>query len=96
MLEKIALNAGDSFVIDKVLLVGSPDFTAVGRPYVKNAMVVCTVEENCRTEKVIVFKKKRRKGYQRNKGHRQDVTMVRVDTIFYTPDNKVVENNRLL
>lgn len=96
MLEKISLNAGDSFIIDKVLLVGSPDFTAVGKPYVKNAMVVCTVEENCRTEKVIVFKKKRRKGYQRNKGHRQDVTMVRVDTIFYTPDSKVVENNRLL
>ena len=40
-----------------------------------------TVEQHTKTEKVIIFKKKRRKNFQRNKGHRQDVTMIRIERI---------------
>eukprot|EP00340_Litonotus_pictus_P000433 CAMPEP_0170515666 /NCGR_PEP_ID=MMETSP0209-20121228/2077_1 /TAXON_ID=665100 ORGANISM="Litonotus pictus, Strain P1" /NCGR_SAMPLE_ID=MMETSP0209 /ASSEMBLY_ACC=CAM_ASM_000301 /LENGTH=240 /DNA_ID=CAMNT_0010800259 /DNA_START=1 /DNA_END=724 /DNA_ORIENTATION=+ len=62
MMEKLPFNAGDSFVIDKVLLIGTTEFTSVGRPVVANARVLCTVEEKPLTEKVIVFKKEEERG----------------------------------
>ena len=92
MLDKINLSAGESFLMDHVLLVGTKDYTSVGRPYVSSAKVLCTVEEVTKTEKVIVFKKRRRKGYQKNQGHRQDVTMVRIDKILYNPEPNILEN----
>lgn len=77
-------------------MVGSPDYTSVGRPYVESARAICSVEENSRTEKVIIFKKKRRKTYQRNKGHRQDITVVRVLKILYLPSKEVIDNYKKL
>ena len=53
---------GQQLVFDDVLMVGTKDYTAVGRPSVENARVFVTLEEITRSEKVIVFKKKRRKG----------------------------------
>jgi len=78
--------------MDKILLIGTPDFTSVGRPYLENTKVLCTVEENSKSEKVIIFKKKRRKGYQKNQGHRQDLTIVRINRIIYSPEESVLQN----
>ena len=64
-----------------MLLIGTADYTAIGRPVVTKAKVYCTVEEESRTSKVIIFKKQRRKGYQKNMGHRQTVQVLRVDRI---------------
>ena len=61
---------GSQLVFDEVLMVGSADYTSVGRPTVSSARVYATLEEISRSEKVIVFKKKRRKGYQKSQGHR--------------------------
>ena len=93
MLEKVDdLNVGDTFTFDKVLLVGSDEYTSIGRPYVNSAKVLATVEEKSLTEKVIILKKKRRKGYQRNQGHRQSVMFVRVMKIFHNPSQETVDD----
>lgn len=54
--------------------------------------VLATVEENTQTNKEIVFKKKRRKGYQRNYGHRQEVTIVRILKVFHKPTQEILDN----
>ena len=68
---------GDSVDFDKVLLVDADGAIKVGAPTVEGAKVVCEVaEELVKGEHVIVFKKKRRKGYRRLNGHRQQFTKV--------------------
>mmetsp|Transcript_40719 Transcript_40719/g.53415 ORF Transcript_40719/g.53415 Transcript_40719/m.53415 type:complete len:95 (-) Transcript_40719:76-360(-) len=62
-------------------MIGSPDYTAIGRPQVQNARVYASIEEEAQCEKSIVFKKRRRKGYQKTIGHRQTVMMIRIDRI---------------
>jgi ribosomal protein L21 len=64
-----------------VALLGSRSRTVIGRPTVPGVHVLATVEEHARGSKVIVFKKKRRKRYQRTQGHRRDVTRLRVTAI---------------
>ena len=63
MSEILDLPIGTQICIDDVLLVGTKDYTAVGRPNVSKAKVWASVEEITKTEKVIIFKKQRRKGY---------------------------------
>ena len=62
-------------------IVGSPTTTIVGRPVVQGASVMCVVESHELDEKVIVFKKKRRKRYQRTQGHRREISRIRIDKI---------------
>ncbi len=92
MLEKIDLQVGETFNFDKILLVASDEYTSIGRPYVSTCKVLAIVEENTKTEKVIIFKKKRRKTYQRNMGHRQNVTMVRILKIIHNPTEEILDN----
>ena len=61
-----SFEVGQQLVFDNVLILGTPEYTALGRPSVENAKVFVTLEEITRSEKVIVFKKKRRKGYQKS------------------------------
>ena len=66
---------GATVEFDHVLLVDNEGKVVVGAPYVKGAKVVCEVlDSECRGEKVLVFHKKRRKGYRKLNGHRQDLT----------------------
>jgi large subunit ribosomal protein L21 len=58
--------------------VGTPEMTRVGRPWVEGAKVRFEVEEQTKDAKVIVFKKKRRKGYKRKQGFRREITVLRV------------------
>jgi large subunit ribosomal protein L21 len=67
-------------VFPEVLMVGG-DSPVVGTPTVVGASVTATVLEQTRGEKVIVFKKKRRKNYRRRNGHRQYLTVVRIADI---------------
>lgn len=73
--------AGDTIAIDHVLMVGEGETTQFGSPYVKGACVSIKVLENKRDKKVIVFKKKRRKGYERKRGHRQEISVIQVEAI---------------
>lgn len=72
---------GTQIVMTNVLLAATRDFTLVGRPVVSNARVIATVEEHTITQKVIVFKKKRRKTAKKHTGFRHQVTILRVDDV---------------
>ncbi len=72
-----AVKEGDTVEFDRVLLAETDDAVKVGAPTVEGAKVVCEVKRPLvKGEKVIVFKKKRRKGYRRKNGHRQFFTQV--------------------
>ena len=73
---------GQVVEFDRVLLVDADGAVKVGAPVVEGAKVVCEVEEPLvKGDKVIVFKKKRRKGYRRKNGHRQYFSKVRIKDI---------------
>jgi large subunit ribosomal protein L21 len=72
---------GDKVSFDEVLLVGKDGSTSVGTPTVSGAKVSATVLGHQKGDKVIVFKKKRRKGYKVKKGHRQRFTKLSIDSI---------------
>ena len=81
-IEKIAGNPGDIVELGEVLLLGGADGgPKAGAPLIAGAAVAAEVVEQGRGEKIIVFKKKRRKGYRRTKGHRQLLTTIRITEI---------------
>lgn len=82
-LEKLTAPVGGKVVFDRVLLVRDPDSgdCRIGAPYVEGAEVTASVVAQYRDPKVVVFKRKRRKGYRRKRGHRQHRTQVQVDAI---------------
>ena len=75
------LKAGDALTFDHVMLISQNDDIQVGKPVVEGAVVKTQVVAALRGEKIIVFKKKRRKGYKKTQGHRQDYYRVRVESI---------------
>jgi large subunit ribosomal protein L21 len=82
--ERLPSSLGDEVSISEVHLVADGDNVQVGTPTVDGASVVGTVVEEGRGKKVIAFKKKRRKGYQRKIGHRQAYTALRIDKIEFS------------
>ncbi len=81
LVEKLAGDAGADVQLEDVLMIGDGAKTTVGTPAVEGASVSATVIEQGRGDKVVVFKKKRRQGYRRTKGHRQDLTVLRITDI---------------
>lgn len=79
--EKLSMKKDKKVTFDKVLLVGDEGKTLIGTPFVENALVRAEVIENFKDKKVIVFKKKRRKQYRRTRGHRQELTRIRIEEI---------------
>ncbi len=72
---------GKSVEFDKVLILGDEKDIKIGKPVIKGAKVSATVLEHGREKKVIIFKKKRRKGYQLKRGHRQHFTRIQIENI---------------
>ena len=72
---------GASVEFPEVLLLSDDDGIEIGTPILENAKVTVTVLNHMKDEKVIVFKKKRRKGYRRLRGHRQQYTHVEIESI---------------
>jgi len=72
---------GSSITIDRVLLTDNDGKVTIGAPVIEGASVKAKVEEHLKGDKVIVFKKKRRKGYKLKKGHRQYLTKLTVESI---------------
>lgn len=79
-LEKLEGNVGDSVALTPVLMVGGEGEPKIGRPYLEGQVSAVIVEQG-RARKILVFKKKRRKGYRVKRGHRQPFTAVRVQGI---------------
>jgi large subunit ribosomal protein L21 len=79
--QRLDAEVGQTVRFDKVMLLNRDGDVALGRPYIDGAAVTATVTAQDRDPKILVFKKKRRKGYRRTKGHRQSYTALRVEAI---------------
>jgi large subunit ribosomal protein L21 len=77
----LANEPGDSVTFGDVLLAGDGDKVSVGAPLVSGASVQAEVVRHGRDKKVIIFKRRRRKGYRKKQGHRQDFTEIRVNAV---------------
>jgi large subunit ribosomal protein L21 len=86
--EKLAFAAGQKVLFDQVLLIDDGAATEIGMPVLEKAVVKAEVVKIFRDEKILVFKKKRRKQYRRTRGHRQTLTEVKILAIY--PDKSVV------
>jgi large subunit ribosomal protein L21 len=73
--------AGATVEITDVLATGEGDSFKVGKPKLGGASVLAKILENKRGDKVIVFKKKKRKGYERKQGHRQELSVIKIQSI---------------
>jgi len=81
LVEKLAADKGSAVELDQVLMLDDGKEAQVGTPLVDGARVAATVLDQTRGDKVIIFKKKRRKDYKRTKGHRQHLTVLRITDI---------------
>lgn len=79
--ERLGVEVGQPVTFDRVLLVNHDGQVRIGAPVLDGAKVVGDVVEHKRGDKVIVWKMKRRKGYHKKQGHRQELTVVQVKEI---------------
>ena len=80
-IERISTKEGESHTFDRVLLVGNDGKTTFGSPTVAKATVVAEVVKHIRGPKVVAFKLKRRKGYRKKIGHRQELAVIKIKEI---------------
>ena len=80
-IERLAVEAGAPFTFDRVLMVNREGAVSIGAPTVTGATVVADVVEHIRGDKKLTFKMKRRKGYHKTIGHRQELTIVKIKEI---------------
>lgn len=79
--DKIHVPCGETLTLKDVLLVDDGSTPKIGTPFVDGALITAEIVKQTRNNKIIVFKKKRRNGYRRKKGHRQDVTLLKITDI---------------
>jgi large subunit ribosomal protein L21 len=79
--EQLTADVGAEIVLDQVLLVSEGESVRLGQPVVAGAMVKATVVAHGRGEKILIFKMRRRKHYQKHQGHRQNYTELKIDSI---------------
>ena len=84
---------GDTVKLNQVLLTNSGKNVSVGTPTVAGASVTLEIMEHNRDKKLLIYKKKRRKGYQRKNGHRQGYTLLKVNKLQMASTKKVQKNN---
>ena len=80
-IEQIPADIGQEISLDQVLSVGEGESLKIGGPFVEGATVTATVLAQGRHDKIKVFKMRRRKGYRRTQGHRQNYTEIRIDAV---------------
>lgn len=80
---RLPAEVGEELSFEKVLLLDRDGSVNVGTPQLSGAKVTAKVVEHLRGDKVLVFKKKRRKGYQKMNGHRQDLTKIQIANISF-------------
>ena len=84
---------GDTVKLNQVLLTDSGENISFGTPIVAGASVTIEIMEHNREKKLLIYKKKRRKGYQRKNGHRQGYTLLKVNKLQMASTKKVQKNN---
>ena len=86
----LASETGQKVTFNQVLLLDDGKTIKIGGPFVKNATVTANILEHGRDRKILIYKKKRRKGYQRKNGHRQDYTLIQIEKIDVAATKKAV------
>ena len=86
--QKFEGDQGNKATFEEVLMLGDGKKSVIGTPIVAKAKVEATILRQGKDDKVIIFKKKRRKGYKVKKGHRQELTWIRIDKITSGPATK--------
>ena len=81
VVERIGGDVGAEVSLTDVLAISDGDSSAIGRPSLANASVRARIVQQPRGTKVLVFKKKRRENYRRKRGHRQELTVLRIEEI---------------
>ena len=79
--EKLNVGVGNSFNLDQVLMVSDGEKVTIGAPFIEGAQVKTTVLAQGRSDKVLIFKMRRRKHSRKTQGHRQSYTKIQVDEI---------------
>ena len=92
--ERLKTAAGEAIELGEVLAMSDGEIVSLGRPLVEGARVAATVVEHIRGEKIIVFRKKRRKNYRRKLGHRQELTVLRIDEILAAGEKRKVRRKK--
>ena len=81
LVERIAADEGAEVILDDVVMLGDGDKVTIGTPRVEGAAVSATVVSQTRGQKIIIFRRKRRKNHRRTQGHRQDLTLLKINAI---------------
>ena len=81
VVHRLEAEVGSKVTFNDVLLVGTDTTTTVGTPTVSGASVTATVNDHAKGDKVIIFKKHRRKGYRVKNGHRDYLTTITIDSV---------------
>jgi large subunit ribosomal protein L21 len=81
LVERIAAEEGAEVILDNVVMLGDGDKVTIGTPNVEGAAVSATVMRQTRGPKIIIFRRKRRKNHRRTQGHRQDLTLLKINAI---------------
>tara|TARA_Y100000589_G_C26999477_1_gene566095 strand:+ start:405 stop:809 length:405 start_codon:yes stop_codon:yes gene_type:complete len=86
-----SLKKNDSVSFKNVIFLKNEKDTMIGTPYLNNVVIKCKIVDNFRDKKIIVFKKKRRHNYRRKIGHRQDLTLLKVENIEVSKPSASIE-----
>ena len=81
LVERIAADEGAEVILDDIVMLGDGDKVTIGTPRVEGAAVSATVVSQTRGPKIIIFHRKRRKNHRRTQGHRQDLTLLKINAI---------------
>ena len=81
LVERLAATEGEQVILNDVVMLGDGDKVTIGTPLVNGAAVSATVMRQTRGPKIIIFRRKRRKNHRRTQGHRQDLTLLKINYI---------------
>ncbi|GIR33411.1 MAG: hypothetical protein CM15mP46_4060 [Alphaproteobacteria bacterium] len=81
LVERIAAEEGAEVILNDIVMLGDGDKVTIGTPTVDGAAVSATVVRQTRGPKIIIFRRKRRKNHRRTQGHRQDLTLLKINDI---------------
>ena len=81
LVERIAADEGAEVILNDIVMLADGDKVTIGTPKVEGAAVSATVIRQTRGRKIIIFRRKRRKNHRRTQGHRQDLTLLKINDI---------------
>jgi large subunit ribosomal protein L21 len=81
LVERIAADEGAEVILNDIVMLGDGDKVTIGTPKVDGAAISATVVRQTRGPKIIIFRRKRRKNHRRTQGHRQDLTLLKINDI---------------